>query len=144
MIVNTFFYFLGFFSLGISLFIGYKLEKRNNALHYMDDESKFEMLLELIRDCHYLILNMNDTFGYACADSEQMDASDVEEILHTYQKYGSATLIAYASVKTGDLPIKPLRTKEFFKAKKELEKLAENGTILYYEFLKKKEDEKAH
>lgn len=144
MMVNSMFYFLGVLSTIIVSFIIYKLDKRNNTMYYMDDESKFETLMDLLSDCHYLTLNMNDTFGYACADSEEMDADDVGEILDIYKKYGSASLIAYASLKSGDLPIKPLRTKEFFKAKKELEKLAENGTILYYEFLKKSEDEKTH
>lgn len=101
-------------------------------------DERFEKLMGLVSDqgcVFHLNLNMNDVFAWGCADSEDMDASDLEEVFPIYEKYGSPALIAYASIKReGQLPQAPVLErikKEFYAAKAELEPLAAKGEILF-------------
>jgi hypothetical protein len=90
-------------------------------------------------------LNMNDTFHYACGDSEELDSKDVEVIIPIIQKYGNDVLVAYSAIRRGYDPTIPQRvTEEFKKAKEELIPLAEKGDILVYQFLEResREEEK--
>lgn len=51
-------------------------------------------------------LNMNDTFSWACADSEDVDEKDYKEILRLYDLYGYEGLIYWVSEVRGELPNK--------------------------------------
>lgn len=59
----------------------------------------------LLDGSHWVELNMNDTFGFACADSERMYIHDFSEIIPTIVRWGHKALIAYAAVKRGQEPI---------------------------------------
>lgn len=94
-----------------------------------------------------LELNMNDVFAWGCADSEELDGGDAEELIPIIQKYGRTALIAYASVKReGSIPQHPVLKnikEDFYAAQKEIQELAKDGTILYeryYEMEKRKQE----
>lgn len=91
-----------------------------------------------------LTMNMNDTFAWGCADAETLDADDFEYIFPLYQKYSHAAFIAYASVKRDGMPpqdpVLDMIREDFMAAKAEIEKLAEDGTILYEEWYTKNKD----
>ena len=78
-------------------------------------------------------LNMNDTFGGG-ADLEEMDSMDLKKMYWLYEKYGQDAFTAYVAVKRDHLPMEKSQSKEFFSAKKEVEALAKDGTILYEKF----------
>lgn len=62
-------------------------------------------------------LNMNDTFGYACADAGELGAYDRIKLTPIIAKYGDDALNAFEAVKRGYDPIPP-RINENFKAAK--------------------------
>jgi hypothetical protein len=102
----------------------------------------------LIKSSGYgLELNMNDVFGWGCADSETLEDGDALELIPIIQRYGSTALVAFASVKrNGAIPQPPVLKsikKDFYAAQAEIQKLADSGTILYeryYELQKTKEE----
>ena len=51
-------------------------------------------------------LNMNDTFGFACAESVTFNTGDFERMVPLLVKYGRDALTAYAGVKTNRVPMK--------------------------------------
>lgn len=57
------------------------------------------------KDGRSLMLNMNDTFLYACADGQLFDPEDIPEILRIYDSYGSVGLICWAAVVRGYDPV---------------------------------------
>lgn len=102
-----------------------------------EENKRLKSALKMISmsNFHQHILNMNDTFGYGCADSESMEGGDLDELFPLYEKYGSCVFVAYASVKRdGELPIKECQSKDFFSAKKEIEILAKDGTVLWEQY----------
>jgi hypothetical protein len=62
-------------------------------------------LEELLKGAHTVELNMNDTFGYACAESVTFDVSDLNRMVPILARYGQDALTAYAAVKTNRTPI---------------------------------------
>ncbi len=68
-------------------------------------------------------LQMNDTFGFACADGEDIEVKDFEIILHLWRKYGYDGLIAWAAHKRSDTPLESLLTKDYLMALNEVERL---------------------
>lgn len=50
-------------------------------------------------------LNMNDTFGFACSDCENMSWEDFEKMVPIIAEHGRAALTAYVAVKRGAEPI---------------------------------------
>lgn len=90
----------------------------------------------LVKNATYgLELNMNDVFGWGCADSEELSGIDAIDLIPIIQKYGEVALIAYASVKrSGAIPQPPVLKdikKDFYSAQYEIQKLADTGAILY-------------
>jgi hypothetical protein len=103
----------------------------------MSNDKKAEILLKILDNSVFFhhTLNMNDTFGWACSDSEEIDSGDLMDMLPLYEKYSYDAFTAYVSVKRGgELPIMPLLTDNFYKAKKEIELLAKDGTVLYEQY----------
>ena len=80
----------------------------------------------------YVTLNMNDTFGWACADTEDMPVWDIKKFLPVFMKYKHDATNAYAAVKRGcDVMDHPkLRTPEYYLAKAEIEQI-KNSTKYY-------------
>lgn len=94
--------------------------------------TKEEAYKKILLSSYQITINLNDTFYYACADSEEIDGDDIEEILPIFQKYGDDTLIAYVAVKRGHDPeIENHITEDFKSAKQELQRLFNDGKILH-------------
>lgn len=69
----------------------------------MDERTKaIDVLLD---GCHSFQLNMNDTFAYACGDSEEMIVDDFEKMVPIIAKHGHHALTAYVAVKRKAEPI---------------------------------------
>jgi hypothetical protein len=51
-----------------------------------------------------LLLNLNDTFAYACADAEEFGLRDASHLQEIYVRYGHGGVIAWAAIRrcTGD------------------------------------------
>jgi hypothetical protein len=62
-------------------------------------KTKEEALEMLLTDTYHITLNMNDTFAYACADSEEVDADDMMSLLPLIQEFEYDAITAFVSVK---------------------------------------------
>ena len=69
-----------------------------DAFDRMTDEEKARALEKLVRGSYSIHLNMGDTFAFATAEGEDLDAEDAEELCPLIAKYGYAALTAYAAV----------------------------------------------
>lgn len=78
----------------------------------------------------WLVVNMNDTFGYACADAEEVPVEDLVHIRPLYQQYGPDALNAYSSVKRKVDVLKELRSPGYYDAKEKIQML--KATIPYF------------
>jgi len=125
----------------------------------INDDLKKEnnILKEMIKSSFSIDINLNDTFYYACADSEEIDSEDFLDLLELSKKHGSYnTINAYCSLKREKMfneknliPIN-LKSKEekekFIKIKEEIE-LEMEGDDLFcdlafnYEQLLKEQEE---
>jgi len=61
-------------------------------------------------------VNMNDTWGYACADSEEVPVDELPKVLYAWKNYEGDGLTAWAALKTGYKPIEPLLTDKYYEA----------------------------
>lgn len=107
----------------------------------MDRElTELEAYKLLIKDSFELQLNMNDTFYYATADVENMQAHDVKHILPLIQKYGHDAINAYVAVIRGHDPqISKRITEGYLKSKETIKAMADKGTILWERWAENKE-----
>lgn len=97
-----------------------KITKWYDALPRETQETIYKMLKEEIL---YLSLDkeekirpwllMNDTFGYACSDSEEVEIGEMPILSKIYDTHKYDGLIAWAANKRGCEPIKPLITDEY-------------------------------
>lgn len=100
-----------------------------DKLSIQEVEDFYELLLnEVIRlsvrgGAVKLWLQMNDTFNFACADSEDVEIKDLVTILYLWQKYGYEGLIAWAANKRHEAPLNSIITKTYLLALKEAERL---------------------
>lgn len=81
------------------------------------------ILYKLIYNCAFhLTLNMNDTFGWATADSEDVSDIDIPKLVEVYQKFGSSGVDAFAAMQRGyDVMDHPaVRTPLYYAAKEYL------------------------
>jgi hypothetical protein len=92
-------------------------EKIHNQLALLEKGMSQELALLLVadvgwmRDCKFH-LNMNDTFYYACADSEEVGADEIKDVAGYFAKYGYKGLTYWVSKKRGELPQIPRYKKE--------------------------------
>lgn len=73
--------------------------------------------------CFSISLNSNDTFAYACADSTNVDISDLSKLMEMEEKYSADGVNAFSSCVYGaefEDVIKPWQTENYFKALEEL------------------------
>ena len=87
------------------------------------DEERLKALDCLFQGSFGFELNMNDTFGYGCADGVYMDSGDAAYMLPVIAKYGLDALTAYGVIRGCGLkgqPIKELCTDEYHKAREEI------------------------
>ncbi len=75
-------------------------------------------------------LQMNDTFCFACADGEDIEAKNFETILYLWQKYDYEGLIAWAANKRHETPLNSILTKSYLNALKEAERLSRDDQEL--------------
>lgn len=70
----------------------------------------------------HLTINVSDLFFLACADFEEVETKDIEEIFRIYSKYGDDGLLAWVALKRNIKPIfvKHKRTNDYDGAEKEL------------------------
>ena len=90
-------------------------------------------------------INVNDTFGYACGDSELVDIYDLPKLIEISRKYGYCGVTAFVAKIRDCAPIEPRITEKYIAAKKELEHytLFENEPASRTkQFLKESEDRK--
>lgn len=81
------------------------------------------MLEELLEKCHLQIdienekvsfsLNMNDTFYYACADSEEVPMMDIPVVHHIWKELGYDGLVAWAALRREEEPIIECQTETY-------------------------------
>lgn len=94
--------------------------ERDQSDSYSEDDELFRFL-----DCfHWVYPNLNDTFAYACADSERvyMDGESNQIALVTvWRKWGPAGIAAYVAKMRGTEPLQAVRTEKYEAAKAYLE-----------------------
>lgn len=76
----------------------------------------------------HVVLNMNDTFGWACSDAEEMPVEDIVHMVPLFQQYGHDAINAYAAVKRDcDAMDHPqVRTQKYWDAKEKIKVLKAN------------------
>ena len=65
----------------------------------MSAEDERRALRTVLEGCFWVEANMNDTFGFACADSERIKFDDIVCLLPLIHRYGHHVLTAYAAIK---------------------------------------------
>ncbi len=70
-----------------------------------ESEDRMRAMRTLVDASDTFVLNMNDTFGFATADVEEMDSEDFERMVPVIARHGRAALVAYAAVKRRAEPI---------------------------------------
>jgi hypothetical protein len=92
----------------------------------MRNEEKAKAFEVLLEGSKYFVLNMNDTFSFACGDSEEMPTEDFGLMAPLIAKYSHDALTAYAAVRRGAEPIDCRcnhKNERYYAAKKEIERL---------------------
>jgi hypothetical protein len=78
----------------------------------MTDEERYRTLCRMIADgtAFGLMLNANDTFGYACADSEMVDdVASLHEVIALYAQHGYPAVLAWMEKRRGEPVLQELR-----------------------------------
>lgn len=68
-------------------------------------------------------INLNDTFGWACADGEQVDGSDLIEVARLFRDYGWCGLLYWVSKKREGLKSEFADNNRFIQFVKEEERI---------------------
>lgn len=98
-------------------------------------------IAKMLHDCAYgsIELNMNDTFGYACAWGVECHEFDLLAVSELYEKFGQDGVVAWASIQEG--------VESFIGGKDRYPKFQEARDYIlenetYFDFLKKMKDTK--
>jgi hypothetical protein len=78
----------------------------------MNDAERYQTICRMIEDgtAFGLMLNANDTFGYACADAELVDDVDsLREVVAIYSQHGYPAVLAWMEKRRGTPVLKELR-----------------------------------
>lgn len=78
------------------------------------DAERWQALCKMTEEgvSHGISLNMNDTFGYACADSGEAESqAELEQVVDAYIKHGWLGVLRWEVNKRGYEPIEPWRIK---------------------------------
>lgn len=62
-------------------------------------------------------VTVNDTFGYACADAQRLDDSEIDRLIHAHKTWGYDGVVAWASLIRKCEPITPRRTPAYHEAR---------------------------
>lgn len=90
-------------------------------MSFSDDEV---LLLEFLDDFVFIHPNLNDTFDYACADTEMITLdgeANQRALVQVWVRYRQHGIRAYVAKMRGQEPLKELRTREYELAKEFLE-----------------------
>lgn len=82
-----------------------------------------DLLSDFLDHMHWVMPNLNDTFGYATADSEKiyMDQDTNQEMLvDVWSKYGHIGIVAYVAKMRGTEPLPQLLTPAYYQAREHL------------------------
>lgn len=115
---------------------------------FEDDPDKIGNLKEILNCSFSIKVNLNDVFGYACAESFDLDIEDINPLHPLFYKYGVwDTLIAVASVAENDrMPIDPVYErighKKWKKMTEDVKALSDKGKILWELYFIKNKDNK--
>lgn len=71
----------------------------------LEEKAKLFDLIATEGNIYCIWWNMNDVFGYACAEYEGMDDYDLDRMSPLMLEYGHDALVAYAAVKKKSTPI---------------------------------------
>ncbi len=72
----------------------------------------------LDRYAFFIDLNANDTFGWACAESETIDITELPGLIELERLFGPSGITAFMSVKRDQDPLSQLIDNNFKEAKK--------------------------
>lgn len=95
-------------------------------LAFVDTNKLFRMLDKV---AFSVSLNMNDTFGWACAESEEVAIIDLPKLLDVWEKFGSSGVDAFAAVQRDEdvMDHKAVRTPLYYAAKEYLKNYEFHG-----------------
>lgn len=80
-----------------------------------------DRLKQFMNDYAFWIeLNANDTFGWACAESERVSVDDLDRLLEIEEQYGADGVIAFMAAKRNCEPLGQLITPEYKAARESL------------------------
>jgi hypothetical protein len=68
-------------------------------------QSDSDELADFLADLAFVMPNLNDTFSYACADSEKITVGDGKLMAEFWRKYGWQGLAAIAAVQRRKEPV---------------------------------------
>lgn len=89
---------------------------------------KDKTLQEIFSSSFGVVINMNDTFYYACADSACIGTEELESLEPVIELYGHDAFVAYEAIRRGHDPQIPQRCNEkFFSAKKMIMEISEKA-----------------
>lgn len=77
-------------------------------VHVVLNSGGMNELEKFLSELHWIVPNLNDTFGYACADAEKISVGDGELLAKFWRQYGWHGLVAVAAVQRGKDPIPPV------------------------------------
>lgn len=90
---------------------------------------KKETLEKIFDSAHAVVINMNDTFYYACADSSTIDVQELEDLEPVIEKYGDDAFTAYEALRRGHDPQIPRNcTPDFYAAKAMIQEIMDKAT----------------
>ena len=87
----------------------------------MDQNQSSNLEGFLNKFCFNVVINCNDTFHYASADSQEVDIQDLDKLIETYEKFGDSGVHAFLSLIRNYDCLKELKSDQYFKAKEYLE-----------------------
>lgn len=67
------------------------------------------VLADFLGQTHWVCPNLNDTFYYASADSEQLTVGDGELLAAFYEKHGWYGLVALVAIKRERMPLREVQ-----------------------------------
>lgn len=86
------------------------------AAHDVISFSTYDAKTDTWPDCGQFytpVVNLNDTFAYACADGEELKDDQIDSLIRMYKEYDYPGIIAWAASIRGSEPIEPWRDEKY-------------------------------
>lgn len=78
----------------------------------MVEESALFLDIDEAKECTPQ-LNLNDTFGWACAEAEDLDPEDLAVVVDLWRRHGHDGVLVWAAVRRDDQVIEPRQTESY-------------------------------